>query len=412
MLFWGLVAIVLIGAGGLLGMALWRGQDGVASSAEYDVQVYRDQLAEVDRDLARGVLTAEDAERTRVEISRRILAADAELKNSTHESGNAHMAGWGFGLVAVVALLAGAVFSYWHIGAPGYQDMPLAARYAAAEAAHENRLSQAEIEAKLPENPTDAEANTATPENFLTLMKQLRATVAKRPDDLQGQALLARNEASLGNFQAAHLAQAQVIRLKDTQATAEDFTTYADLLISAARGYVSKDADMALRQALVLNPLNKTALYYMGLNFLQTGRPDLTFQAWRGLLERSQPEDPWVPLIREQLENVAALAGEKYQLPPAETMPGPNAADVQAAGQMSAPERQEMIRNMVTRLSERLATKGGTPEEWARLIGAYGVLGETEKARAIWAEAQTVFADKPDALSTIRTGAEKAGVLE
>ena len=91
-------------------------------------------------------------------------------------------------------------------------------------------------------------------------------------------------------------------------------------------------------------------------------------------------------------------------------MPGPDAAAVAAAGEMSDEERQQMIRGMVEQLENRLATQGGTPEEWARLIGALATLGETDRAKAAWAEAKTKFADRPEALATLDAAAGQAGL--
>ena len=67
---------------------------------------------------------------------------------------------------------------------------------------------------------------------------------------------------------------------------------------------------------------------------------------------------------------------------------------------------------MVAQLSERLANEGGSAQEWAQLIGALGVLGDTERAGAIWGEAQTVFAADADGLAMIRASAKRAGVAE
>ena len=100
----------------------------------------------------------------------------------------------------------------------------------------------------------------------------------------------------------------------------------------------------------------------------------------------------------------------KYELPPLPS--GPTSGDIEAAANMSAEDRNQIIRGMVQNLSDRLASDGGSPEEWARLIAAYGVLGETDQARAIWTEAQQVFAEKPDVLARIRTGAVRAGLAE
>ena len=73
---------------------------------------------------------------------------------------------------------------------------------------------------------------------------------------------------------------------------------------------------------------------------------------------------------------MAFLAGVEYELPAVgEPARGPTAGDVAAAGEMSEADRKEMIRGMVTQLSDRLATEGGPPAEWARLIRALGVFG-------------------------------------
>jgi cytochrome c-type biogenesis protein CcmH len=66
----------------------------------------------------------------------------------------------------------------------------------------------------------------------------------------------------------------------------------------------------------------------------------------------------------------------------------------------------------VARLSGRLATEGGTVQEWARLVKAYGVLGETDKARDALETARETFADDSAALATLQGIAESAGVAQ
>ncbi|NHX27453.1 c-type cytochrome biogenesis protein CcmI, partial [Escherichia coli] len=183
----------------------------------------------------------------------------------------------------------------------------------------------------------------------------------------------------------------------------------AELMILAADGYISPQAEAALNQALGRDRSNDTALFYAGLLYARTGRPDIAFNVWRALLEQSSPDDPWEPIVRQGIEELAFLAGVDYT-PPAPR--GPSAEDIEAAGEMSEADRQDMIRGMVDRLSDRLANQGGSPEEWAQLIGALGVLGDTDRAAAIWAEAQTVFATRTDALDTVRAAAQAAGVAQ
>ncbi|VAW01286.1 Cytochrome c heme lyase subunit CcmI, apocytochrome c chaperone [hydrothermal vent metagenome] len=408
MLFWIIISALALSVAALLGLALIRGRVGDAPPAAYDLQVYRDQLREVERDLARGVIGAGEAERIRAEVSRRVLSADAQLKSGGETGGQPRWAGWVMAAICALLLGGGSVLLYSFTGQPGFGDQPQANRIAAAEEARTNRLSQTEAEELL---PTRAPAPQVS-EDFLNLMDRLRKTVKARPDDLQGLALLARNEAALGNIIAAYKAQQQLIGVKDAQATADDYAFLTDLLVSAANGYISTDARTAMRAALAHTPDQPTARYYLGLYLWQVGRPDAAFRMWEKLLRDGPPDAPWTLLIRQQIEELAWLAGVRYTLPPAEDQPGPTADQVESAQDMSQGDRVKMIQGMVSRLSQRLSTEGGSAADWARLIGAYGVLDETDKARTIWQEAQQVFADRPNDLAQIRANAEKAGVAK
>jgi cytochrome c-type biogenesis protein CcmH len=410
MAFW-IVAFVMAGAvAALLLLALRRGGEE-ARAAEADVQVYKDQLREVDRDLARGVLTQAEAEAIRIEVSRRLLEADRQTAQEATAARAPGIATGAVAALAAVAVVGGTFALYQRLGAPGYPDLPLATRIAAAEAARANRPSQATAEAEvaaLERLPVEAS------EEYLALMERLRATVAERPDDIQGHRLLARNEAALGNYVAAREAQARIMELLGDAATAQDHADHADLMVMAAGGYVSPEAEAALSRVLAQDPGNGAARYYTGLLMIQTGRPDLAFQVWDGLLRTSAPTDPWVLPIRAQIRDLAQIAGLTDYAPPdmaaAPAAPGPTAEQMEAAAEMTPEERMEMIRGMVAGLSDRLATEGGPPEDWARLIGALGVLGETAQATAIADEAETVFAGNDAALSLIAEARVRAGL--
>jgi cytochrome c-type biogenesis protein CcmH len=407
MAFWLAAGAMALAVGALMALALWRGRVAAGPGAAYDLQVYRDQLREVERDAARGIIPASEAERLRVEVSRRVLDADRALQGAGPSLAVAPRVATLGALMAVVAVLMGGVWAYLRLGAPGYPDLPIAERIAMSEEWHRTRPDQAEAVASL---QGQAFPLPEPDPQFLELMEKLRTAVAARPDDLTGHELLARNEAALGNYDAAIAAQGRVIALRPGGATAEDHAALAEMMILAAAGYVSPEAEAELTEALRRDPQNGSATYYAGLMFRQIGRPDRAFALWEPLLARSAPDAPWLTAVRTQLPQVAMEAGVRYQLPAAEGPAGPSAADVEAAGEMTPEERQEMIRGMVAGLAERLATEGGPAEDWARLITAYGVLGETDQAAAIWAEAQGRFADRAADLDLVREAARGAGV--
>ncbi|MCC1494916.1 c-type cytochrome biogenesis protein CcmI [Cognatishimia sp. F0-27] len=405
-LFWIFTALMGLGVAALLALAVLRGQRDTGPSAAFDVQVYRDQLKEIDRDLTRGTIPPEEADRLRTEVSRRILAADAKARGET--PGTAARAPGALILSAVVAavVIGGGYLTYMQLGAPGYPDLPLNTRIEMAAEARENRPSQADAESGLPATamPDDV------PESYQELVVRLRGAVAENPNDLQGQRLLARSEAALGNFSAAWQAQQAIVRIKAAEATARDYADLADMMILAAGGYVSPEAQAALEEALARDPQNGVARYYGGLMMAQTGRPDVAFRMWDRLLAESPDDAPWIPPIRDQIEEMAFRAGvSNFTLPPLGQR-GPTQADIDAAGAMSAEERNDMIRGMVAGLSDRLATEGGPPDDWARLINALSVLGDTDQAQAIYREARMVFADLPDGLQTVDAAAAAANI--
>lgn len=394
MLFWIIAGLIAIAAAGLLVAPLRR--SGSAEAPAQEVAIYRDQLAEVDRDLARGTLDSAEAERARTEIARRLLAADkagpAPLAEAPHRA-TTLMAGG-----TAVLLVLGAVLAYAELGAPGYPDVPRAQRLALAEQMRAARPSQAEAEAAV------AASGTQVPppldDDYREMMEQLRSIVAGRPDDLEGWTLLSRHEMQTGNFAAAARAQEHVIALKGDEVTGADLLDLVDRLVAAAGGEVSPEAEAVLDQLLDRDENDPGALYYTGLLYAQTGRPDIAFRLWRPLVEAG---GVWGDLARPMIADAAFLSGVDYA-PPAAT---PAMAAIAAL----PPEEQEAaIAGMVEGLSARLAQQGGSAEEWAMLIRALGVQGDTAQATAIWTEAQSVFAGSTADLDLVRAAAAEAGV--
>ncbi|GAB1378635.1 c-type cytochrome biogenesis protein CcmI [Pararhodobacter aggregans] len=402
-----LTAVIVVLA--VLGLRRGARVEAAEPGQRREMRIYRDQLKEIERDQARGLIAAEEAERLRTETARRLLDADKRGATALGES-PASMRTLALVLVALAPILAIAL--YWREGAPGYEDMPLIDRYAEAQALRDNRPGQAAMEAAWQADAQRPPAPEIDPQ-YATLMAQLREALTTRPDDPRGLRLLAVNEGNIGNYSASAAAWIHLIELQGEAAPVEDLVALAETMALATGGLISPEAEAVLERILQKDPQNGTARYYLGLMFAQTGRPDLTFRLWRGLLEDSEPDDPWVPAIRGSLEDLAAAAGVRYTLPPMTAGGrGPSAADVEAAAGMSDEDRQQMIGGMVEGLASRLSNQGGPAQDWARLINALGVLGQTERARAIWSEARLVFADQPAALAIIDTAARQAGFTE
>lgn len=402
MLFWMIAAVILAGLGAFLWRAALRARPLGADLPDLDL--YKAQLAEVDRDALRGLIGAAEAEALRAEISRRILDAHRMLKSlgtAGRQPGSLRLP-----LILGAGLIAAAGGLYLYLGAPGYPDIPHSERIQRAAMMRAERPSQAEAEAEAAKTRPAPPAPSA---DYAALMDKLRAAVAARPSDVQGLTLLATNERTLGNVTAAARAQEKLVAALGAQAKADDYAALADVYVDAAGGIVTSEAEKAIRKALDLDPANGTARFYAGLLEAQTGRPDQAFALWDPLLKDSPPDAPWVPFLNGQMPMLAEAAGRDFT--PADVK-GPSAADMAAAQGMSAGDRAEMIKGMVAGLEERLFTQGGSAQEWAQLMTALGVLGDKDRAKAALARAQQALKDDPAGLEAVQSAAQAAGIPE
>lgn len=381
-----IVALVLIGA--------VRRVPGASPSKDADLAVYRDQMAEIERDLARGTLQADEAARLRAEVGKRVIEAD-KLRTSGEVRGTATSSGV---IVAVVlaAVVPGGLAIYWALGAPGYPDMALGPRLAALDAGIANRPSQ---EAELA-----TQGRARDPALDAALAAEL--SVVTDPQILRERF---RQHFEAGELQAAVRVQERLIALSGEAADANDHANLALALVAEAQGYVAPEAEAELRSALQRDMGNELARYLVGEMFLQGGRYDQAFRFWRPLAEGGDPAAPWTRSIRERIGEVAGLAGVNYALPAAEA-PGPTAGDLAAAAEMTPEERQTMIEGMVAQLSDRLATEGGTVEDWNRLIRSLAILERLDEAQKIYDEAKMRFEGRPAELSFLRLAAVETGL--
>ena len=382
-------------------------KNAVQKEENADLKFYKSQLSEIEKDIAKGAIGREEAEQITVEISRRILKnKNQSLFKFSFQSANSRLK-FAFILGVFISFLSFGLYS--SLGSLGYFDFSQKNRIEAAKLLKETRPSQQEAWDALADEKT-----INTPKGEMgEIITKLRKISQERPNDITGLRYLVRTEASLNNFENAAIAQMSLVKLLEEQVLTEDLYQLAELMVISLNGYVSPEAEALFRKVLAKDDDNGGALYYLGLMYANLDRPDLSFEIWRKLLNRGPDDAPWVPLIRQQIMEVAWRAGKnRYELPAKTKIPpnGPTQADIEASDEMTADERQEMNSNMVEGLASRLASEGGTSDEWARLIKALSVLGDSDRAKKIWAEALNIYNNSPADLRVINNIAKEIGI--
>jgi cytochrome c-type biogenesis protein CcmH len=343
------------------------------------IAVYRDQLSEIDRDAATGLIGVAEAESARVEISRRLLAA-SRADESASLVDDRTAPSWGQRAVTVASLLVlllGAGALYLSIGSPGIVSAPPARSDISAEHRSIERM-----------------------------VAQVEAYLNVHPDDGRGWEVLAPIYMRYGRYDAAADAWRNALRLLGE--TAERQANFGEALVIAANDVVGPEARAAFERALSLEPDNASAQFYLGLAAEQSGRIEDAAKMWRHLIGKAPSDAHWAGFVRDALARVEGKSSENKSVAAAKS--GPTAEDMEAASRLSPDQQSAMVRGMVDRLAERLKTDGSDLDGWIRLVRAYQVLGETEKARAAVADARRALAGDADKMRQLDRTLKGLGV--
>jgi cytochrome c-type biogenesis protein CcmH len=344
MWFWIVAALLTLGASLAILSPMLRSGEAAAAAGAYDIEVYRDQLAELDRDADRGLIRPTEAEEARAEIGRRILRA-GRSRNSARRTGG----GRSGRLLASAAVLAVPLVSwslYGVLGSPDLPSEPLAARLA--------------------KNPADS---------MDELVARAERHLASVPSDVRGWDVLAPIYVRMSRFADAANAYRTAIRLGGSNAARE--AGLGEALAAEQGGMISADAAAAFEKALAIDPKDAKARFFLATAQAQHGKTDEAAGNWRAMLNDLPPDSPW----RSAVEQALAALADGSSAPPASGTSGPTRDQVAAADSMSAGDRAAMIEGMVARLDDELRKNPTDPEGWRRLVRSYVVLGRKTEAQ-------------------------------
>ena len=332
-----------------------------------EAAVYKDQLAEVERDLSNGLIAASEAEAARTEIGRRLLGSAARER----ELPAGASLRWRRA-AAVLALLGLPVIGlglYLPLGSPRLGDFPLAARDRAPDTAQPLQNLVAQVEQHLEKNPTDG----------------------------RGWSVLAPVLERLGRYDDAVRAYRNALTYSGD--SAERRADLGEALSAAAGGVVTTEAKGEFEKARALNADEPKANFFLGLAAEQDGRKDEAASIWRAQLAKAPADAPWRPLVQASLARVGGAS-----------VPALSDQTMAAAKDMNEADRSAMVRGMVERLAARLKQNGDDVDGWLRLVRAYRVLGEPEKAKGALGDARQALAADPDRLRQLNEGLKSLGL--
>ena len=365
MTLWFVFALMTVAA---IFAVLWPlGRRHPSDGGGSEANVYRDQLVEVDRDLAGGLIGVSEAEAARIEISRRLLAvADNPVPAVARSSTGMRRA---VALIALIGVPIAALALYLPLGSPQLGDFPLAARAPAPDGKQQLTNLVAQVEAHLENNPTDG----------------------------RGWTVLAPVLSRLGRYDDA--ARAWRNAIAHAGDSSERRADLGEALMAAAGGVVTAEAKSEFERARAMNADEVKASYFLGVAAEQDGRNADAVSIWKAMLAKAPPDAPWRSVVQAALSRVGGVAA-------------PSLTDdtMAAAKDMNDADRGAMIRGMVDRLASRLKQNGDDVEGWLRLVRAYMVMGERDKAASALVEARQAIASDAERLRQLNEGVKNLGL--
>src|SRR6266699_92888 len=241
-----------------------------------EAAVYKDQLAEIDRDVAAGLIGVAEAGAARVEISRRLLAAADRQRDPAIASNTSLRRA--AAIVALVGLPIVAGAFYVPLGSPQLGDFPLAQRVRAPDVTQPLDNLVAQVEAHLEKNPTDG----------------------------RGWNVIAPVLARLGRYDDAVRAYRNSITHNGD--SAQRRADLGEAIAGAAGGVITAEAKAEFERAVALNADEVKASYFLGVAAEQDGRTAEAVSIWRAMLAKAPTDAPWRPLVEAALARVGGSA--------------------------------------------------------------------------------------------------------
>ena len=329
--------------------------------------VYKDQLTEIGRDAESGLIAPPEAEAARVEIGRRLLAAnDAEREMATRASPRFRRA---VAVLALVGLPVLAMAVYLPLGSPLFPDFPLAERAGAPSGSDPMNDLVAQVQKHLEQNPTDG----------------------------RGWNVLAPVLARLGRFDEAIPAFRNAITYAGD--TAPRRADLGEAIAAAANGVITAEAKVEFERAVALDADEVKARFFLGIAAEQDGRAAEAAAIWRDMLAKAPADAPWRNVVQAALARVGGPA-----------LPALSDDTIAAAQGMAATDRNAMVQSMVDRLATRLKQDGNDVEGWLRLVRAYMVLGDRDRAKQAVADARQAVGSDAGRLRQLNDGLKNAGL--
>lgn len=249
---------------------------GSVEHSAANITIFKDQFADLDADLARGTISAEQHAESKSELEKRLLTEVSATPESVGVERRSHR--WSAVAVAVIIPVAAGAL-YWQIGTPDALSPSVAAHA----------------------------SDPPTAQQIDAMIAQVKQRLEKEPNNVEGWAILARTHYTLGNFQEAASAYAKLSTLMPNDA--DMLADYADALaMSQGRSFAGKPMEL-VQLALQIDPTQWKALAMSGSEAFDRKDYRAAIDYWQRLQDSAPADSPLRQRVQGSIDEARSLAG-------------------------------------------------------------------------------------------------------
>ena len=378
MVLWLVFAAMALAAAGLLVWSFLRQPVAAGARADYELEVCRAQLRELERDFERGVVTQDEVEAAKVEIQRRILAADGARGEAKAAAAAASPLDRALPALLGALLPLTAFGLYAWLGSPGLTGPGVGPVAERAASGHE--------ESGLPD--------------IQSMITRLKGRLAEQPQDIDGWITLGQSYVAIGRYMDAVSAFDRALEIRGNLPFVN--AARGEALVFAAEGRISDQARAAFEKTLEDDPAEPRARFYLAMAAEQDGEPRKALEGLAALLAEAPPGANWAEAVRNRATALAERLGED----PAAVLP---AAPVVAAATGGAPSAAETAADP-GELAAKLAENPKDYQGWIALARLRAAAGDEAGARAALQSGAEAYPGAPFVQQQLQQAAAELGL--
>jgi cytochrome c-type biogenesis protein CcmH len=389
-MLWPILTIICSAAAVAVSIPLIRRYETSGKTTTRGLDIYRDQIKEVQTDLDAGTIAVVDAEQAKSEIQRRLVAAARDVETSRPLT-----PAWrGLALASTAGfLILGSVNLYAYLGSPSLPAAPVQTPVAKTETQPAQAVAAEQQAAQAPA--------AGGPGQVTDMIQKLALRLKANPNDAEGWRMLGWSYFNIQDYTQSAAAYGKALAIDPNNI--EYKSALAEAMVQTTEGMVTPEAQKLIADVLAKDPKDLRGRFYDALAREQAGDQTGALDRWLALLADAPADAGWREDVRIRVEKLGKDTNRDVSAALA-----PVESNTLAKQPLAADEKNAMLEGMIAKLAQKLVDNPKDRDGWAMMIRSLTVKGDKAGAEKALQDALAIFKDDPATIEGLKNVATTA----